>query len=262
MNKHLFHIVDPSCWPLVTALAAFLFVSGLAFYMHRIYWGGWVVLAGFICLILSALGWFSEIIEEATFLGFHTLVVRNGLKSGFLLFIVSEIMLFFGFFWAFFHSSFCPSVELGSIWPPVGLVTISVMDYPFLNTAILIVSGFAVTWVHRGVAIGSFREALDGFILTLLLGIIFLFFQILEYYDSLFSLNDGVYASTFFMLTGLHGCHVFIGVVFLFVCLLRLVLNHFLSNHYLGLVFAIWYWHFVDGVWIVLFLTLYCWGSW
>jgi cytochrome c oxidase subunit 3 len=255
-------MVEPSIWPVLTAIGGFLFTSGLAFYMHRVTYGGFLFIVGFLILLLSAYFWFAEIINEATFLGHHTQVVRFGLKSGFLLFIASEIMLFFGFFWAFFHSSMSPSILLGGIWPPSGLVIISVVDYPLLNTGLLIVSGLAVTWVHRGVALGLFKESIDGFLVTIVLGLFFIFFQGIEYYEASFSINDSIYASTFYMLTGLHGCHVIVGVIFLLVNFKRLLLNHFLTNHYLGLVFAIWYWHFVDVVWILLFLTVYCWGSW
>jgi cytochrome c oxidase subunit 3 len=221
-----------------------------------------IFIFGFFLLLWLAICWFNDIINEATFLGYHTLVVRKGLKLGFLLFIASEIMLFFGFFWAFFHSSLCSANDLGSIWPPIGINSIPAYDYPLFNTALLIISGFSVTWVHRGIALGLYRECIDGFFITIILGLFFIILQGMEYYESSFNLNDSVFACTFYMLTGLHGCHVIIGVLFLSVCFIRLLLNHFLCNHYLGLIFAIWYWHFVDGVWILLFLSLYVWGGW
>jgi len=261
-RKHLFHIVDPSPWPFITALGGFFLTSGLAFYMHRITYGGYILVLGFFILLMCAFFWFSDIIRESTFLGFHALVVRKGLVNGFLLFITSEVMLFFGFFWAFFHSSLCPSTEFGLIWPPHLLSLIPIFDYPLFNTFLLIISGFAVTWLHCGIAMGSMKDSIDGFFLTIILGLFFIILQGMEYYEASFNITDSVYGSVFYMLTGLHGCHVIIGVVFLFVCFLRLLNNHFLRNHYLGLVCAIWYWHFVDGVWILLYLALYCWGSW
>ena len=261
-KKHLFHIVEPSFYPLQLALGIFFFVTGLAFLMHHVENGYLIFLLGIIMILFIATSWFLEIIREATFEGFHTLVVKKGLKSGFLLFIASEIMLFFGFFWAFFHSALCPSVELGSVWPPYGLNVIPVFDFPLFNTFILIISGFSVTWVHRGVAIGSFKEAIDGFLITIGLGFFFIFLQGNEYFEATFNLEDGIYSSVFYMLTGLHGFHVIVGVIFLIVCLISLLLNHYLTTHYLRLVFAIWYWHFVDIVWILLFLSLYCWSSW
>lgn len=260
-RKHLFHMVTPSIWPFFTALALFFFLSGLIFYIHRIWFGGWLVLLGLVNLCICAYYWFSDIITEATFLGFHTLIVRRGLKRGFLLFLVSELMLFFGFFWAFFHSALCPSIIFGSIWPPIGINVIGFSGYPFFNTVLLIISGFAVTWAHRGIALGYLSEVIDGLIVSILLGLCFLGLQIYEYYTATFNIVDSVYASTFYMLTGLHGCHVFVGVFFLIINLIRVCRHHFTVRHYLGLVFAIWYWHFVDIVWIIVFVSVYWWGG-
>ena len=260
--KHLFHVLEPSYWPLFIAIGLFFFVTGLVFSMHYIINGYYILLLGLLLLIVTAIFWFLDISREAVVKGLHTRVVRKGLKTGFLFFITSEIMLFFGFFWAFFHSALCPSVEIGGIWPPVGLGVISMFDYPLFNTFILIISGFSVTWVHRAMALGLFKDAIDGFIITIVLGFLFIILQGIEYYESTFNLEDGIYPSVFFLLTGLHGCHVIVGVFFLFFCFLSLLSNHFLTNHYLRLVFAIWYWHFVDIVWILLYLSLYCWGNW
>jgi len=261
-QNHLFHILQPSLWPFFLAFGLFFFVTGIAFSMHYVVTGYYILLIGLLMLIITSVFWFLDISREAVVKGYHTRIVRKGLKTGFLFFIASEIMLFFGFFWAFFHSALCPSIELGAIWPPVGLHVIPVFDFPLFNTFILIISGFSVTWAHRGISLGSFKEAIDGLILTILLGLFFIFLQGLEYYESTFNLQDGIYPSVFFLLTGLHGCHVIVGVCFLFICFISLLFNHFLTNHYLRFVFAVWYWHFVDIVWILLFLSLYCWGSW
>jgi len=261
-KRHLYNIPEGSPWPLCVAIGAFFFASGLAFFMHRVFFGAFLLCIEMLTLLLSAIMWFLDLIKEATFLGEHTQIVRWGLKMGFLLFLVSEVMLFFGFFWAFFHSSLCPSVELGAIWPPKGIASIPVFDYPFFNTILLIVSGFSVTWVHRSIAMGALKNGIDAFFLTILLGILFIILQAGEYFDAAFCITEGVYPSTFFLLTGLHGFHVIIGIIFLIVCFIRLLNRHFLVNHYSGLVFAMWYWHFVDIVWIALFITVYLWGSW
>lgn len=244
------------------ALGLFFFTTGFAFSVHYIIKGYYYLIYGLLVLLITALFWFLDISREAVINGFHTKIVKNGLKTGFILFIASEVMLFFGFFWAFFHSALVPSVELGSIWPPQGLKAIAVFDFPLFNTLILITSGFSVTWAHRGISIGSFKSAIDGLVITILLGFFFVFLQGLEYYESTFNLPDGVYPSVFFLLTGLHGCHVIVGAFFLFFCFLSLIYNHYLTNHYLRFVLAVWYWHFVDIIWIILFLTVYLWGSW
>jgi len=260
-KKHLFHIVDPSPWPFLVSIAIFFCVSGFAFYIHRISFGNFFLVISLIFLIILVICWFIDICEEAVLLGKHTKVVKKGLKIGFGLFIISELMLFFGFFWAFFHSSLSPSIEFGLMWPPKGILPLDPFGYPLLNTIILIISGFAVTWAHRAISLKNFKEAVDALIITIVLGFFFILFQAIEYYEASFDITDGVFASTFFLLTGLHGCHVIAGVCFLSVGLFRLLNNEYLQNHYLGFVFAIWYWHFVDIVWILLFFCVYLWGG-
>jgi len=196
--KHLFHVLEPSYWPFFIAIGLFFFVTGLAFSMHYIINGYYILLIGLILLGVTATFWFLDISREAVVKGLHTRVVRKGLKTGFLFFIASEIMLFFGFFWAFFHSALCPSIEIGGIWPPVGLEVIPMFDYPLFNTFILIISGFSVTWVHRAMALGLFKDAIDGFFITITLGFLFILLQGIEYYESTFNLEDGIYPSVFF----------------------------------------------------------------
>jgi cytochrome c oxidase subunit 3 len=254
--------VNPSPWPFIASLGVFFLVTGLAFFMHRIFYGAFILLIGLLIITLTSYNWFRDICEEASFCGYHTLVVKKGLKSGFLLFILSEIMLFFGFFWAFFHSSVSPSIFIGNSWPYPGIDAIPVFDFPLFNTALLITSGISITWAHRGVAIGSYSNVIDSLIVTIFLGFLFVLLQGLEYYEATFNLDDSVFSCTFYMLTGLHGCHVIIGVTFIFFCFLRFLKGHFSTRHYLGFVFAIWYWHFVDIVWIILFLSVYGWGGW
>lgn len=260
-RRHPYHIVENSPWPFRLAISLFFAIIGFVFYMNNLILGGPIFLLALFQTFKFLYFWFSDVIDEGTFSGHHTVRVQKLLKWGMALFILSEVMFFFGFFWAFFHSSICPSILLGSIWPPVGITVIPFIGYPFFNTVLLIVSGFAVTWAHRGIALGSLNEALDGLCLSILLGFVFLFLQIYEYNDAYFNISDGVYASTFYMLTGLHGCHVLVGVCFLIVNLIRLSLNHFTTSHYLGFVFSIWYWHFVDIVWIGVFIIVYWWGG-
>lgn len=261
-NRHLFHLVDRSAWPFISANSAFLFLSGLCFYMHRIQFGGHFFLLGLTSLILSIFFWLGDIILEGTSKGDHSLVVRQSLSKGFLLFIVSEFMLFVGFFWAFFHTSLCPSFVIGGQWPPVGIVIIPVLQFPLYNTTILLISGLSITWIHRAFSIASYIEATNSFIITGFLGLLFVILQSMEYYESIFNISDSIYASGFFMLTGLHGLHVVAGASFIIICFVRFFLQHFMVLHYLGFVFALWYWHFVDAIWILLFFCVYVWGSW
>lgn len=260
-TRHLFHLVNLSPWPLLASFSLFTLVSGLAFYMHKIPAGGVFTIFGLACLSHCAYYWFCDIIDEATYSGYHTLVVRKGLRLGPSLFIVSEIMLFFGFFWAFFHAALSPTGDIGCEFPPEGISVIFVPDIPLFNTFLLIISGISLTWAHYSLSVNKLKNVIDAFIITIFYGLLFVCLQVFEYYETKFSFSDSVYSCSFFMLTGLHGCHVIAGVSFLCVCLIRLTQRHYMLNHYLGFVFAIWYWHFVDIVWIFLFFTVYWWGS-
>lgn len=224
------------------------------------YFKGDLFLFSLFFLAFNIKKWYNDVITESTFSGFHTIIVQSGLKLGFILFVVSEIMLFFGFFWGFFHLSLSPDNSLGLIWPPLGILVINPLDIPLFNTLLLLLSGFSLTWVHSALCNGLVKDVFDGWIITLLLGFFFLLLQIVEYFESAYCFNDGTYGCTFYMLTGLHGLHVFVGVSFLFSCLYRYLTKQFTITHHLGFLFAAWYWHFVDIVWIFLFLVLYIWG--
>lgn len=262
-RRHLFHILPESPWPLCMGLGLFFLVSYLTFYMHgvSVFYSLIPHLIVFFIIYKTSYSWINDIIDESTYSGDHTIVVQNGITFGFLLFIISEVMLFFGFFWAFFHSSLCPSILIGAEFPPVGLKVIPIFLFPLYNTCLLLLSGITVTWLHKAIMLGSYKESIDSFILTIFLGLAFFVLQMFEYYESPFSYNSSVYGCVFFMLTGLHGFHVFVGICCLFFSFLRLIFNHFTVKHHNGLIFAIWYWHFVDVVWLFLFFTVYFWGS-
>lgn len=261
-KTHLYHIVDVSPWPLSTSIAALLLVSGLVCYMHRIVNGMFLFLLGFLLLILSLFVWWRDIVRESTYQGNHTLIVQRGLKIGFILFICSEVVFFGGFFWAFFHSSLSPSIFLGAVWPPVNIVGLNAFGVPMLNTAILLLSGFSITWVHFALISGDAIETNYGFLVTLGLAIFFTLLQIGEYLTAPFNISDSVYGSAFFSLTGLHGFHVIIGSIFIAVCYIRFLNNEFTTKHHLGFEFASWYWHSVDVVWLFLYAFVYLWGNW
>jgi len=262
MKRHLYHLVDKSPWPILSASSVFLAMIGFACYMHRIEYGYLIFCIGLSTLIYVLINWWKDVIRESTYQGNHSLIVQKGLKMGFIFFIASEVMFFAGFFWAFFHSSLSPSVLLGAIWPPVNIVPLSPWGVPMLNTAILLLSGFSITWVHFAIISGLFNLAFYGFVVTLVLAITFTALQIGEYLNAPFNISDSVFGTVFYSLTGLHGLHVIIGSIFIFVCFLRFLNIHFTTNHHLGFEFASWYWHFVDVVWLFLYVFVYIWGSW
>jgi cytochrome c oxidase subunit 3 len=260
-QSHFFHIVDPSPWPVLTSLAALGTCTGAVAYFHA-FLGGFDTLSFSLIFLSSILIlWFRDIIHEATLQGCHTLQVQQGLRLGFKLFIVSEAMFFFGFFWAFFHASLSPTIEIGSEWPPMVINVLSPFSIPLLNTLILLLSGCSITCSHHAFRAGLLRLSLVYLLITLFLAVFFLFCQIFEYFNSSFDISDGIYGSVFFMTTGFHGLHVFLGALLLFGAFLRMNFNSFSISHHLGFEMAIWYWHFVDVIWILLFLCIYCWGN-
>jgi len=259
-QKHPFHIIDPSPWPFFGAMAAFFFTFGLVMYIHFYTNGFQLFSLGFILLIGIMFVWWRDVIREATFEGHHNEYVRKGLKMGMILFIASEVMFFFAFFWSFFHSSLNPTIEIGCVWPPKGIIAINPWHVPLLNTFVLVTSGAFITWTHYSILAGYRKDSINSLIYTIILAAIFTLLQVYEYSVSPFNISDSVYGSVFYMTTGLHGSHVLIGTIFLIVCLIRLISHHFTRTHHVGFECASWYWHFVDIVWIFVYFFIYWWG--
>lgn len=214
-----------------------------------------------ILVIISMSLWFKDVIAEGTYLGDHTMAVQKGLHMGVILFIVSEALFFAAIFWAYFHSALTPTVELGSQWPPLGIEPINPFELPLLNTIILLSSGATITYAHHALINKKRFGGLYGTIYTIGLAVIFTLFQVIEYKVSSFTISDGAFGTCFFFGTGFHGLHVIIGTFFLSVGFIRLVLYHLTQHHHLGYEAGILYWHFVDVVWIFLYISMYYWGS-
>lgn len=261
LQKHLYHLVDRSPWPIITSVAIFSMLIGGVMYMHLIRNGLMVLVVSLSVVLYSAGLWWRDIIREGTYEGYHTLIVQKGLCYGMLLFIISEVMFFFAFFWAFFHSSLVPVVEIGVVWPPVGVIPFNPFEVPLINTLILLSSGFTITAVHHYMLAGDRVKAIVMLEYTVYLALLFTLLQLFEYLEASFSISDGIYGSTFFMATGFHGFHVIIGTIFITVMGIRLYYYQFTKEHHLGFEAAAWYWHFVDVVWLFLFVTVYWWGS-
>lgn len=260
-QRHNFHLVDPSPWPLMGGLSGFVLWNGFTLYLHSFQLGKLTFLLGMFLVLLTMIVWWRDVIREATYQGHHTKAVQKGLRLGIILFIVSELMFFFAFFWAFFSSSFVPTIDLGSIWPPEQIIGFNPWDVPLLNTTLLLSSGLTATWAHQAILAELRDDAIISLLWTLLLAIIFTSLQAFEYMEAIFSIADSVYGSIFYLATGFHGIHVLIGTLFLIVCLARLIFYHFTKKHHFGFEAAAWYWHFVDVVWLFLFITIYWWGS-
>ena len=260
-QAHPFHLVSPSPWPVFTALAAFSLVLSLVLLFQSFTSSPDFIL---ICIwILShSMGlWFRDMISEGTYKGNHTLAVQRGITMGVGLFIISEVFFFLAIFWAFFHSALAPTIEVGAQWPPKGIDAINPFELPLLNTVLLLSSGVTVTFSHHSLIKFVRIGALYGSIYTLCLSSVFTGFQGVEYTVSSFTISDGIYASCFYFGTGFHGLHVLIGTAFLAVGLWRIYTYQVTNNHHLGVESGIMYWHFVDIVWLVLFFSVYLWGT-
>lgn len=256
---HPFHLVDYRPWPLTGAIGTITLVTGIIKWFHNFEIN--LLIIGYLIIILTIYQWWRDVSREGIFQGKHTILVVKGLRWGIILFIISEIFFFISFFWAFFHRRLSPNVEIGSIWPPIGITPFNPFQIPLLNTIILIRSGITVTWAHHALIENNQSQCTQSLFLTIILGIYFTILQAYEYIEAPFTIADRIYGSTFFIATGFHGLHVIIGTIFLIVCLIRHINNHFSRNHHFGFEAAAWYWHFVDVVWLFLYISIYWWGN-
>jgi len=274
-KHHDYHLVDPSPWPLIGSVSAFFMAVGAVMSMKGMQFGGlsigpYVLGAGFIGVLYTMLSWWTDVTREATYEGHHTRVVQIHHRYGMIMFIASEVMFFVAWFWAYFEAALYPNdplqytrVEfLGGAWPPKGIETFDPWHLPLLNTLILLTSGTTVTWAHHALLHNDRQGLKTALWLTVLLGVVFTICQIYEYSHAAFGFKGHIYGATFFMATGFHGAHVVIGTIFLAVCLFRAYKGHFTPQQHLGFEFAAWYWHFVDVVWLFLFIAVYVWGGW
>ena len=258
-KNHDYHVVPPSPWPLIASFAALSAAAGGIAWMHEVAWGPWVFALGIAGILFTMYGWWADVVHEANS-GDHTPVVQLHHRYGMILFIASEVMFFVAWFWAYFNAALSPSdVEaVGGVWPPKGIEVLDPFVFPLLNTLILLLSGTTVTWAHHSLIHGDRKGLKQGLWLTVLLGLLFSCVQAYEYHHAAFGFSGNIYGATFYMATGFH---VIVGTIFLIVCLVRAYRGDFTPKQHFGFEAAAWYWHFVDVVWLFLFLSIYVWGS-
>jgi cytochrome c oxidase subunit 3 len=268
--RHDYHLVDPSPWPIVGSLAAFVTAIGAIAYFQTLkgnpalfglFSGPYILILGFILLLYTFYGWWADIVKESVVRHDHTPVVKLGLRYGMILFIASEVMFFVAWFWAYFNAALYPHFIGLAGWPPKDIATFDPWEIPLLNTLILLTSGTTVTWAHHAIQTGNQKDAVRGLGITILLGMTFTALQAYEYSHAAFAFAGNVYGATFFMATGFHGFHVIVGTLFLIVCFFRARAGHFTPERHFGFEAAAWYWHFVDVVWLFLFASIYVWGE-
>lgn len=257
MTNQPFHLVRYRPWPLLTSIRLINNLISVTAWFHE---KRMILSLSVPCTILCALQWWRDVTREATFQGFHTDQVYKGLRIGIILFIISEVIFFLSFFWAYFHSALAPRVDIGQLWPPKGIKIFNPLDIPLLNTIILVRSGISITWAHHALLNNNLKEREKRLTTTIILGVYFTALQAIEYREAPFAISDSIYGSTFFIATGFHGIHVIIGTILLNVCLIRMKIKHFSSTHHFGFEARAWYWHFVDVVWLFLFISVYWWG--
>lgn len=239
------------------SLSLFTFAINLISWLHH---NSNHLLATLVLIGFILIQWWRDVIREAR-TGSHTRDVVRGFLIGFMLFLLSEIMLFFSFFWAFFHSSLSPNIEFGSIWPPVGITPVNCWSIPLLGSTVLLSSGFVFTLSHHALIAGNKSLTLFTLFLTIILGLFFILLQSMEYYYGEFTIADGVFGSVFYLTTGLHALHVMAGVIYITTAFIRNIFDQLTLTNHNNFEFAGAYWHLVDIVWLIVFLVFYWWGS-
>jgi cytochrome c oxidase subunit 3 len=274
-KNHDYHILPPDQWPIIGATSALALFGGAVMWMHDNPYGKFVLLLGLLGVVVTMFNWWANVIRESHE-GHHTPVVQLHLRYGMILFIASEVMFFVAWFWAFFSSALFPApvemvdgavqaisdASIAAQWPMKGIEVLDPFGFPLLNTFILLCSGTTVTWAHHALIHGDREGLKKGLLCTILLGLLFTSIQAYEYIHAPFGFKGSIYGATFFMATGFHGAHVIIGTIFLIVCLARAYKGEFTQKHHFGFEAAAWYWHFVDVVWLFLFVSIYVWGGW
>ncbi|MBB98544.1 MAG: cytochrome c oxidase subunit 3 [Rhodobacteraceae bacterium] len=278
-KNHDYHLVDPSPWPFLGGVGAFImalgaiglfkYVQDKEFLLFGVDLAGWgIFTVGTLIVLYVMYGWWRDTVRESL-AGDHTPVVQLHLRYGMLLFIASEVMFFVAWFWAFFDASLFTNDAMqyqrfeatGGVWPPEGIQTFDPWHLPLFNTLILLTSGTTVTWAHHSL-LHNDREGLKwGLTLTVVLGVLFSIVQAYEYSHAAFGFSGSIYGATFYMATGFHGFHVIVGTIFLLVCLIRASMGQFTPQKHFGFEAAAWYWHFVDVVWLFLFVSIYVWAA-
>nr|YP_010852722.1 cytochrome c oxidase subunit III [Provespa barthelemyi]WGL39462.1 cytochrome c oxidase subunit III [Provespa barthelemyi] len=257
-SNHPYHIVSMSPWPLILSINILLMAISMIkwFYFMNLN----LMFFSILALMLSMYQWWRDVIREGTYQGMHTNSMMKNLKTGMILFIVSEVFFFISMFWTYFHASLSPSIEIGMLWPPKNIIMFNPYDIPLLNSIILITSGMTITWSHHSLMENNINSSILTLLYTIFLSTMFTMCQYFEYNEATFTIADSIFGSIFFLTTGFHGIHVLIGTIFLFISLIRMIQKHFSKIHHFGYEAAIWYWHFVDIVWLFVYTWLYWWS--
>ncbi|TAG78063.1 MAG: cytochrome c oxidase subunit 3 [Betaproteobacteria bacterium] len=273
-----YYVPESSIWPLVGSLSLLLLAFGAVGTMNKLNWGWWVLAAGTAVLLYMLFGWFGDVIKESE-ARLYGKNVDTSFRWSMSWFIFSEVMFFAAFFGALGFARLHSVPDLSSIdakllwpnfagtWPTTGpyidspFTPMGAWGIPAINTLLLLLSGVWLTLSHHALIANNRSKAIFWLAVTILFGVVFLALQVYEYIHAYRDLNlkltSGIFGSTFFMLTGFHGFHVTVGAIMLAVVLVRLMRGHFTAQNHFAFEAAAWYWHFVDVVWLGLFVVVY-----
>nr|AAS77796.1 cytochrome oxidase subunit III [Siphoninus phillyreae] len=258
MSNHFFHLVEFSPWPIIMSFN--LISLGSSIIIMIMYKKTMIMIMSVFMIIAVKFQWWRDIVREALYNGCHSKMVKQGISMGMLAFITSELCFFISFFWMYFYLSLSPDTSLSSTWPPKGIEPTNYLDIPLLNTLILLTSGFLITWSHYSMMINLPNIMKTTCMLTIIMGTYFFSIQMYEYYVITFDFSDSVFSSSFFILTGFHGFHVIVGILFIMVNFVRFKNFNFSISSTAGFDYSVWYWHFVDVIWLFLCMFLYWWS--
>lgn len=260
IGDHRNQIIKYSIWPIIVSIIITINMIIMVLYMNRLISNNLLLSLMIIIMIISIERWIKDIITESEKVGKVTMNESRGMTIGFILVVISEVCAFLTLFLAYFYNTIILSIELSPItFPIIGIGKVDSMSIPLLNTAILFSSGISGTIGISKIIKKEKKKSIKYTIITIILGIIFIGLQYKEYKDGIFTIRDSVYGSNFYTLTGFHGLHVICGILFIIIALYRLIKNSYNDKSYLNYTYANIYWHFVDYVWIFLFIFLYIW---
>jgi len=254
-----YFILNLRPWPILISINTFNFIIYNIIIINFKF--NLIIISTIILILLISILWWRDIIRERTFQGNHNFYIINLIKLRIILFIISEIFLFISFFWNFLHNSLSPSIELGLNWPPKNIKFFNPILIPLLNTIILLTSRFTITLTHFYLLINNKKKSINFLIYTIILSIYFIILQRIEYNQATFTFSDSIFGASFFIATGFHGLHVIIGTIFLILNIIRIKKLHFSYLHHIRFELAAWYWHFIDIIWLFLYITFYWWNN-
>nr|YP_665492.1 cytochrome c oxidase subunit III [Agamermis sp. BH-2006]ABG38304.1 cytochrome c oxidase subunit III [Agamermis sp. BH-2006] len=245
-----------SLWPLYTSFSMFLLLLTFYYYLKTT---SALFDISYILLMINSKFWFGDLIRESFLKGTQNFLMQSSLKFGMIFFIVSEFFFFISFFWSYFHFMFMQSGEVGMEWPPKGVYAINCLSVPMLNSFLLLSSGVSLTVSHNMLLFEK-KEFKFLLLMTAILGVLFSYCQYWEYKMLDFLWSDSYYGSIFFLGTGFHGFHVIMGSLILLTIWFRSLYFQILTDSMMFELGA-WYWHFVDVIWMILFIEFYWWSK-